>query len=259
MIQLQPTQNNREQWDALAEREGLFYEVLEPSMPLLLGDAAAREAYCAVMRDGGRVRSLHGAFIGIDPASGDPDLRYLSQRRCRESCALAARLGARNVVFHASSFPFLRGPYLDRWAEVCAEFYQGLTQIWDVDIFVENSADLDPEPLRALMRCIADERIRVCLDLGHANYSRVPLRGWFDALGGRIGYLHLSDNGGAFDDHLPLGAGSVDWEEADRLWRGLGREIPLTLEVGGIEGVERSLRYLKERGYFGTEARDNAR
>ena len=43
----------------------------------------------------------------------------------------------------------------------------------------------------------------------------------------------------------------MNWALADSLWRQLGRSIPLTLEVGGITGVERSLVYLKQRGYFG--------
>ena len=118
-------------------------------------------------------------------------------------------------------------------------------------IFIENSPDLDPQPIEELMRRIPKGKVGVCLDFGHANYSRVPIRAWFDALGDRIGYLHLSDNGGFFDDHLPLGAGTINWEEADRLWRGLEGEIPMTLEVGPLSGVRQSIRYLKEHRYFG--------
>ncbi|MBR6738215.1 MAG: hypothetical protein IKL99_00935, partial [Oscillospiraceae bacterium] len=62
--------------------------------------------------------------------------------------------------------------------------------------------------------------------------------------------LHLSDNMGLFDEHLPLGKGSVDWKKVDGLWRALGRDVLLTLEVGGYDGVETSLAYLKENGLF---------
>jgi sugar phosphate isomerase/epimerase len=77
---------------------------------------------------------------------------------------------------------------------------------------------------------------------------------WFEILGDRIGYLHLSDNGGLYDDHLPLGDGTVDWAAADALWKGLGRDTYLTFEVGPPEGVRRSIAYLKERGLFGMHA-----
>ena len=120
-------------------------------------------------------------------------------------------------------------------------------------ICVENSQDVDPTPLWTLMRRVTDERVRVCLDIGHANCSNSPLEEWFERLGPYIAYLHLSDNMGSFDDHLPLGGGTVDWRTADSLWRRLGRTVPATLEVGGTEGVEASLAYLANSGYFGWE------
>lgn len=45
--------------------------------------------------------------------------------------------------------------------------------------------------------------------------------------------------------------GNVNWALADSLWRQLGRSVPMTLEVGGITGVEQSLTYLKRHRYFG--------
>ena len=69
-------------------------------------------------------------------------------------------------------------------------------------------------------------------------------------MGEYIEYLHLSDNKGEFDDHLPLGEGVVDWKLADALYRKLGRNLPMTLEVGGIEGVKKSLRYMENNGLF---------
>ena len=252
-MQIQPQYSARADWIGLAEREALTFEALEPFTPPYIGNEAWFDNCCKWCQASGRVTSVHGAFIDVNVASGDPSFRSVSRRRCRESCALAVRLDARNVVFHSSCFPFLRGGYLESWADTCADFYMALAEQYQTHIFIENSPDLDPEPIRELMRRIPDQRIGVCLDFGHANYSRVPIRGWFDALGDRIGYLHLSDNNGAFDDHLPLGEGSIDWEEADKLWRELGKEVPLTLEVGGLDGVERSLRYLKEHRYFGME------
>lgn len=253
MLQIQPLYKAGKDWADLAERESLVYEALELFTPPYNNDETLYRPCFQWYQESGRAASVHGAFIDVNPASGDGAFRSLSRRRCRESCAAAAELGAKNVVFHSSCFPFLRGAYLDGWAGACADFYQELAETYPVRIFIENSPDLDPQPIRELMRRIPDRRVGVCLDFGHAHYSRVPLSGWFDALGDRIGYLHLSDNNGAYDDHLPLGAGTVDWGEADRLRRGLAGEIPMTLEVGPISGVAQSLAYLREHGYFGAE------
>lgn len=249
MILIQPQYVQQNQWEALAQRENLSYEVLELSVPPLLYGAfeECRDWY----RNNGRTRALHGAFMDVNPASGDPDFRALSRRRCRESCELALALDVRYVVFHSSAFPFLRGAYLSHWAGVCAEFYMELANEYGLIICVENSMDVNPEPLCALLRETSAAQVQVCLDIGHAHYAQAPLERWFDELGEHIGYLHLSDNNGQFDEHLPLGLGNVDWALADSLWRQLGRSVPMTLEVGGITDVEQSLTYLKRHGYFG--------
>lgn len=253
MIQIQPQYVRREEWACFAERENLTYEVLELFAPPVLGQPQMEADCRAWYRGSGRVRSLHGAFIDVNPASGDPLFRELSQKRCEESCRLAQELGAERVIFHSGVHPFLRGGYLENWANVCAVFYAELAAAFDMEICVENSQELDPTQLAMLLERTPDKRVKACLDIGHAHYSQAPVTEWFDRLGDRIGAIHLSDNQGFFDDHLPLGQGSVNWAEADAMWRQLKLDCPLTLEVGGISGVEDSIRYLRKYGYFGLE------
>jgi sugar phosphate isomerase/epimerase len=53
------------------------------------------------------------------------------------------------------------------------------------------------------------EGVGACFDLGHANtVGAVP--GFVAALGS-ADHLHLHDNNGHSDEHLPVGAGTVDW------------------------------------------------
>ena len=250
-FQVQPGFARRDEWTAFAEEEGIFYEVIELSVLPFFKDSSEIEAIRRWYGRSGRVRSVHGAFIDVNPASGDDRIRSVSRMRCIESCSLAAELGAENVIFHSSCAPFLRGAYLDRWADMCAAFYEELAKRFDLRIWIENSQDVDAGPLKELMRRISHPAIGVCLDLGHVHYSYMPMEAWFDSLGSRIGYLHLSDNNGRFDDHLPLGNGTVDWKKADALWRSLDRAMPITIETGNPENVRQSLSFLKEHGYFG--------
>ena len=220
-LQIQPQYAFRDEWQALAERENLQFEVLDLSMPSALADEEQHRMY------------------------------RLSARRCEESCEAALEIGAENIVFHSSALPFLGGLYLDVWAERCAAFFEELAEKYSLRIFIENSQAVSPKPLRMMMDRISNPGIGVCLDIGHVNYTPVPLETWMDTLWDRIGYFHLSDNNGVYDDHLPIGEGTVDWEKADRLWKQLNRKVPLTLEVGGPDGVRKSLAFLKGHGYFG--------
>ena len=44
----------------------------------------------------------------------------------------------------------------------------------------------------------------------------------------------------------------VDWEKVDAFWRSSGsRQMPATLEVGGLQEVVTSLQYIKDHGFFG--------
>ena len=252
-IQLQPQSTDLEQWVTLARKEGTAFEVMEPFSLSGIGAFVAHKHTAQQFRKTGLAASIHGAFIDVNPASGDPAFRELSRQRCRESCEIALAIGARNVVFHSSAFPFLRGAYLENWAAGCASFYEELVEQYPVNLYIENAQDLDPQPLRKLMETVRSDRIGVCLDVGHAYYSRTPISQWFEQLGQWIGYLHLSDNAGSFDDHLPLGQGSIDWLLVHRCWETLGKEIPITLETGNLESTKESIRFLRKHRYFGLE------
>ena len=202
-LQIQPGFASGDIWMSLAEEEHAFFEVLELSLAPYLEETEETRTCRQWYRESGRARSVHGAFADVNPASGDERFRELSRRRCIESCALAEQIGAGNVVFHSSCATFLRGTYMDQWAGLCADFYEELADRSGLNLWIENSQDIDAHPLRELMKRIRDPRIGICLDLGHANYSRMCMEEWFEILGDRIGYLHLSDNFGYYDDHVP--------------------------------------------------------
>ena len=247
---IQPLKADYETYEAIAKRYGAGFELLELSAPPCMWNEMAAEEFVSFYSNNPLMQSLHGVFIDINPASGDLDFRSLSRKRSHQSCRLAQRLGVKSVVFHSSCFPNIRGAYMQNWASVCADFYLELAETYGLKIYLENSADFDPTPLCTLMQMVNSEDVKVCLDYGHAFVSRVPIATWFSELGDNIAYLHLSDNNGSFDDHLPLGQGKIDWFEADALYRSLERNVPMTLEVGGPKDIEASFAYLKQNKLF---------
>ena len=154
-------------------------------------------------------------------------------------------------MLHSSILPFLSGYYLDNWIAASADFFTELACCHRLGIRLENSQDIAPGPMKKVMERINGADVSVCLDIGHCQYSQVSQEEWFNELGEYVTYIHLSDNMGRYDDHMALGSGVVDWVAVDRFWRQLGRETPITLEVGGIEGVRRSLDFLRRNDLFG--------
>jgi sugar phosphate isomerase/epimerase len=76
-----------------------------------------------------------------------------------------------------------------------------------------------------------DRRLGFHLDVGHANIGGDRLEGLLKAFADRLCHVHLSDNRGREDDHMPLGAGRIDWPRAIRLVKRAGYDGTITLEV----------------------------
>ncbi|MCR5304736.1 MAG: sugar phosphate isomerase/epimerase [Lachnospiraceae bacterium] len=249
MIQVQPRFVEKEKWFDYAVKRTLRFEILEFSS-VYLNQFVGDEQY-NWYRNTGLVDSIHGVFMDNYPVSPDNDIRNISRKRCRKSCRQAQMVGARNVVFHSTALPFVRGGLEELWGRDAAEYYEGLAEEFDLNIYIENFSDVDFVPLQRMMSNVSGDRVKVCLDIGHANYTRYTVAQWFEASGDSVGYIHISDNKGLWDDHMILGQGNVEFNTADEYYRSKGGEIPLTIEVHTLEELDASISYLEEQHLFG--------
>ncbi len=99
----------------------------------------------------------------------------------------------------------------------------------------------------------ADERLGFHLDVGHANVGDDKLEGLLNHFGSRLVHVHLSDNWGRNDDHMPLGAGAVNWPRAVRLIKQLDYDDTITLEVFSSDRDYLLLSAQKVREWWATE------
>lgn len=145
---------------------------------------------------------------------------------------LFAAIGVRWVNLHPD-----RGPRLVPEKESRARCADSIAQVAaagaerGVGVMVEN---LSPpmgsaEQLKPFLE--AAPEVGFHLDVGHANIRGDHLRGLLAAYGDRLAHVHIHDNKGRSDEHLPLGAGEVDWPDAARRVRAAGYDGTVTLEV----------------------------
>jgi sugar phosphate isomerase/epimerase len=93
---------------------------------------------------------------------------------------------------------------------------------------------------------------KIHLDAGHTHMGRDSAETFCQHLGPHIVHVHLSDNRGTGDHHMPLGAGNVDWPEIIKALQKIGYDDTITLEVfcGSqpvlFDYLETSRRYLQE-------------
>ncbi|MCR5107679.1 MAG: sugar phosphate isomerase/epimerase [Lachnospiraceae bacterium] len=249
MIQIQPKYTEKEKWLDYAKKRTLRYEIIEFSFAYLNSeiDNEQYEWY----RNSGLSDSVHGVFIDNYPLSFNDDIRKLSREHCEKSCRQAKMIGAENIVFHSTALPFVRAGQERLWGRDAAEYYSFLAEKYDLNVYIENFNDIDYDPLLFMMQNVQSEKVRICLDIGHANYTRYSVGKWFEKLADHIGYIHISDNNGMFDDHKILGTGNVDFLSADDFYAKKNGNIPLTIEVSSLNGLDESILFLEKNHLFG--------
>ncbi len=107
-----------------------------------------------------------------------------------------------------------------------------------VTICVENTLSEMGDP--AYLRAFADETrlngLRFNFDIGHANLAELPeeerLEKSFSPLRELVSSVHLHDNHGEKDEHLPPYHGTIDWAAAIKLLKSAPQtSLPLVLEL----------------------------
>jgi len=172
------------------------------------------------LRDMDELTALKGqgavitAHVWGDLASADGEGVF---REMAQWLDLAERVGAAELVCHG-------GRATDRLAGMervrrILERLEPLCSSRGVFLNVENHY---PYEYRSCSELLSDSwefvsvlsglgrRIGFCLDTGHANMAG-NMKLMIACLGPWLRYVHIADNGGVDDDHLPYGCGTIDW------------------------------------------------
>jgi len=100
------------------------------------------------------------------------------------------------------------------------------------NMFPRYQSFFEPESFAEIFKMYPN--LKLTLDTGHANIDNQDGRrnlNFIQQLGDRIGHLHISDNLGKRDDHLPIGEGNIDFPEIIKALKESGYNDTVTLEV----------------------------
>ena len=217
----------------LARRHGLGLEIAEYCTACNMdegfaeNDAAVREKLAGVAR-----RTLHAPFSELFPCAVDPRARELARERYAQAMALAVGYGARKLIIHGGFNPYLYFPewYTAQSAPFWREFMGDVPQ--GLEICLENVTEPAPELLCEIIAAVDDPRLKMCLDVGHANaYSKISPMEWLERCAPFIGHFHIHNNQGDWDTHAALDKGGIPMAELLAAAERLCPEATLALEV----------------------------
>ena len=204
--------------------------------------------YKALERDRSQ-DTLHGAFLDVTIHSDDPDIYEISKRRVYQSMDIARELGVKAVIFHTNFIAnFYSKYYQDKWVERNRAFWREvLANYPSLSVYMENMFDESPDMLQRLAIAMKEEeRFGVCLDFAHAYISGTSMDEWVDKLGRYTKHIHINDNDGVSDMHMPIGKGRFPWERYTEYIAKFSKEVSVLIEVRCLQDVKDSIVYMEK-------------
>ncbi|MHC1564079.1 MAG: sugar phosphate isomerase/epimerase family protein [Candidatus Hecatellaceae archaeon] len=207
--------------------------------------------------------SVHANFQRINPSSLSFQQRSRSLRLLEECLRISAGLEAKVLVVHpgwlppASRVPLIGGivrrlawKALQASMKACLK----LSENYGVTVGLENiHGKLSPFTLPSQASNLSLEGLKFTFDLGHAYIEarrRLKMAGgeaerWIAGevachLQGKLAHVHLHDNRGLTDTHLPPGEGEIDFNPMVEALEKAGFQGQVILEVWNPENPEAS-------------------
>ena len=168
-----------------------------------------------------------------------PSIREASVNEVFKALDLAVQMGAKKAVLHPG---YLTG--LMNFTPEVGKGYaaESLGQILERSVGLGITVCLEnmfpraghmyrPEEFAEVLA--RNPGLMMTLDLGHANIraSKGRAAAFVNVAHGRIGHVHVGDNSGREDEHLPVGAGRVDFARGLAAIKASGYDDTLTIEV----------------------------
>jgi sugar phosphate isomerase/epimerase len=167
-------------------------------------------------------------------------IRQASLQEVLGALETASDLGAQKVVAHPGYIDGLAVHVLD---DALNLVMAAMEKIWlrssqlGLMLCIENMFPrvgpfVEPEDFEPIFKSFPD--MKLVLDTGHANIDDKGghrLLDFVHRYGPRLGHLHVSDNNGRLDEHLPVGHGNIGFKAMARSLKRIGYDDTLTLEI----------------------------
>lgn len=210
-----------------------------------LGDCAD------LLQDQGLSTTLHAPFTGFNPGSSKKRIHNASHKIADQSLQLAKKLHARRIVFHPGLTYGADRKESDLWLKNNLRFWpEFLTRAADFNctICIENIYETTPDIFVNLLSEINSPQMGHVFDIGHWNmFATGKLLDWLNATAPYLKHLHLHDNHGEGDEHLPVGQGYVPFSTLFKWLKSTKTSPTMTLENHSLPDTELSLKAIQQQ------------
>jgi sugar phosphate isomerase/epimerase len=202
-----------------------------------------------ILQDNGITCTVHAPYMDLCPGGFDKTIKAISKDKIKKSVEMANMLHAKHIVCHPGydkwRFDHNEQLWLDSSIETWTEILK--TAGDRLIVALENIFEETPSTFLALFNYFKDKNLYFCFDSGHFNlFSTFSLEGWLAPLKDRIVEMHLHDNHGNTDEHLPIGRGTFPFRELKAFLKQTNGNIIYTAEIASEAHVAESIKNAKE-------------
>ncbi|WP_423792224.1 sugar phosphate isomerase/epimerase family protein [Methanocaldococcus indicus] len=189
--------------------------------------------------------TVHAPFSDLNPASMNEKVRKLVIECISDAIEGAYELDANIVVIHPGYIPELwkdfKDDILDNNFTTILKIVE-IAEDYDIILGLENMPNFRGvlcqklEDVLEIIREIDSKHLKMTLDVGHAN----TVGDVKDFINKEIVHIHIHDNNGVEDEHLPVGEGNINFEEFFKELKKINYKGILTLENKNIRDAIKS-------------------
>ena len=198
---------------------------------------------------------LHAPYNELMPHAIDQMVVDVARKRYEWTLQLCKKYDIKKIVVHAN---YVHSLYYPQWfvARQIAFWKDFLYKHDDqVTICIENVMEPNADMLIDIIKAVDDPRLKMCLDVGHANLMQESPIEWLKKSYQYIDHYHIHNNKGPVefdrpslgDTHSALSDGIIDMKALLDLAEELTPNATASVESYAIE---ESAMWLKENGYI---------
>jgi len=203
--------------------------------------------------------TVHSPFSDINISSLNKSIRKESIRQVKYSIFAVNEIGGKILTFHPGRHSAATNKSRENTKKI---LFDSLKEISDynkdygVTIALENMPDTFITTMKVskeVLEVLENKQlsgIKHTMDVGHLETNNVDIGEYIQDLRNYLIHIHLHDNFGEFDNHLPLGDGNINFPRIFKALKEINYTGRIILEMTKTEDILKSRKFLEEKKYL---------
>jgi sugar phosphate isomerase/epimerase len=179
---------------------------------------------------------LHIPFF-LPIASSISEVSKASFDFAKKEIILAKKVNAKGITIHSGKLDHaFRKEIIEKQIKILVKNLKEIVKFarkYGIEIGLENSWKeslvITPSEILKMVKLVPG--LKIVLDIGHANAAGLDPIKYFEKVRKYLSAVHVHDNKGSFDEHLPIGKGNIKFKEFVKKCKELKFYGPFIIEI----------------------------